>query len=136
MSTDLAHDADRPRRRTDRSGDESRNPAGSWDRFLPAGWSSAVDPPLYVEHYREYEIAAQRSVGYDADDRPCFTAHEFTLTRSQAAGDAPPREVIAYAEEMAAWRLHDQRWLVFRLTRNDPGGLPRSFYALSPEMPR
>ena len=114
----------------------SRKPAaGLWLRYLPDIWRDAVDVPLTIAHHREYEMDATRSVGYDADDRPCFTAHHFVLTVTAATPEGP-REEPAYCEEMAAWRLHDERWLVFRIISASTGVLPRGFYAISPHMPR
>lgn len=113
-------------------GDSSRD----WDRHLPEDWRDAVEMPLYFEHYSEYEINAQRSVGYDADDQPCFTAHRFQLTRLVSDDDEEFYEIVAYSEELAAWRLRDERWLVFRTSSTDNRGQPRGFYAFSPQMPR
>ncbi len=107
-----------------------------WRARLPPNWRDAVDAPLYFRHYREYEIDAQRTVGYDEDDRPCFVAHEVFLTRLSSDDDEEFYESIAYADSMSAWRLHDGRWLVLRITQ--PGGcaIDGGFYAISPEIPR
>jgi hypothetical protein len=108
----------------------------NWLKHLPEEWLDAVDAPLHFEHYSEYEIAAERSVGYDADHRPCFTGHRFELTRLVSDDDEEFYEVVTYAEEMAAWRLRDERWLVFRRTTASDCTSPRGFYAFSPDMPR
>lgn len=108
----------------------------AWLRHLPGEWRQAIEVPLYFEQYSEYEISAERAVGYDADDRPCFTTHRFLLTRLVSDDDEEFYEVVTYAEEMAAWRLRDERWLVFRRNSADQGGQPRSFYAFSTVMPR
>lgn len=102
--------------------------AVDWRHFLPRGWDQVVESPLYCRIYREYEMEASRCIGYDADDQPCFAAHRFVLDTS---GEPP-----GYAEEMAAWRLRDERWLVFRLVSTRSDVLPRGFYSISPEMPR
>lgn len=107
-----------------------------WAQHLPNEWRDAIDPPLYFEHYCEYEIAASRSVGYDADDLPCFTAHQFQLTQSATDDDEEFYEVVSHSEELAAWRLRDERWLVFRKDSTDSGQPPRSFYSVSRQMPR
>lgn len=104
-----------------------------WDRHLPDAWTDAVDQPLHFDHYSEYEIKAERTVGYDADHLPCFTSHSFTLPRP-ATDDASA--AFAYSEEMAAWRLRDERWLIFRTITTQPCNPPRGFYAISPDMPR
>lgn len=114
----------------------SEEPAARlWRRYLPDVWRDAVEAPLTIDHHREYEMEATRSVGYDADARPCYTAHRFVLTNA-APGTDGPREIPAYGEEMAAWRLRDERWLVFRIISAGNGALPRGFYAISPDMPR
>jgi len=99
-------------------------------RYLPETWRDSVESPLYVTEFREYEIDARRCVGYDADDQPCYTAHHYVL-----GTDQPGRPAV-YAEEMAAWRLRDDRWLVFRIIGVGTSALPRGFYVISPEMPR
>jgi hypothetical protein len=107
-----------------------------WLEHLPDEWLDAVEVPLYFEQYSEYEINAERAVGYDADDRPCFATHRFLLTSLVSDDDEEFYEVVAYAEEMVAWRMRDERWLVYRRNSANQGGQPRSFYAFSAEMPR
>jgi hypothetical protein len=107
-----------------------------WPRHLPDGWQDAVQAPLYFHQYSEYEIRADRTVGYDADDQPCFTAHRVELTRVASDDDEEFYEVVSYQEEMAAWRLRDERWLVFRIVSTSHCNPPRGFYAFSQRMPR
>ena len=107
-----------------------------WLDHLAAEWLNAVDPPLYFEQYSEYEIRAERAVGFDADDQPCFTSHRYLLTDLVSDDDDSFYEVVAYCEEMAAWRLRDGRWLVYRRNSANRGGEPRSFYTFSQSMPR
>lgn len=108
----------------------------AWREHLPDEWRDAIEAPLYFEQYSEYEINAERAVGYDADDRPCFATHRFLLTELVTDDDDEFYEVVAYAEEMAAWRMRDERWLVYRRNSAHQGGQPRSFYAFSAAMPR
>ncbi|WP_051295480.1 hypothetical protein [Azonexus hydrophilus] len=103
---------------------------------MPRKWQDAVDAPLYFHHYREYEIDAQRTVGYDEDDRPCFIAHEVILTRLSSDDDEEFYETVSYAESMNAWRLHDDRWLVLRSTQPTPCTRNGVFYAIHQDMPR
>lgn len=115
---------------------ESAAEAVDWQRLLPREWRDAADVPLHFRHYREYEMLAERTVGYDEDERPCFVTHRFALTRLLSDDDEEFYEAVALAEEMTAWRLHDGRWLVLRNTRPDPGSKNGDFYAIHPEMPR
>ncbi len=110
--------------------------AASWNNLLPAEWAKLAEPPLHFAHYSEYEIAAERTVGYDADDRPCFTAHRFMLTNPASDDDETFYPVVTHSEEMAAWRLRDERWLIFRKVGNEHSDPPRVFYSFSQEMPR
>lgn len=119
-----------------RAGTELATASANWEQHLPAGWRNAVEIPLYFNQYSEYEISAERCIGYDADDAPCFTAHRFQLTSLATDDDEEFYEVVSYSEELAAWRLRDERWLVFRQTSSHNCGAGRSFYALSPDMPR
>jgi hypothetical protein len=107
-----------------------------WLAYLPAEWRETVEPPLYFERYSEYEIRAERTVGYDADDQRCFTAHRYVLTSLASDDDEEFYELVTYSEEMAAWRLRDERWLVYRRISTNNCNHSRSFYALSPDMPR
>lgn len=107
-----------------------------WESHLPDEWLDAVDAPLYFEQYSEYEISADRTVGYDADDQPCFTAHRFELTEPASDDDEEFYEVVTYSEELAAWRLRDERWLVYRRSSAGDCRSPRGFYAFSQTMPR
>lgn len=108
----------------------------AWLEHLPDEWLDAIEAPLYFEQYSEYEINAERAVGYDADDRPCFATHRFLLTELVSDDDDEFYEAVAYAEEMATWRMRDGRWLVYRRNSAHQGGQPRSFYAFSNTMPR
>jgi len=110
--------------------------AADWLRLLPAEWRDAIDPPLYFRRYREYEMLAERTIGYDEDERPCFIAHQFTLTRLSSDDDEEFYETVAFAEEMTAWRMRDGRWLVLRNTQADPGSKNGDFYAIYPDAPR
>lgn len=106
-----------------------------WKKFLPCAWLDAVDAPLYFERHVEYEMNAERVIGRDADDRPCYTAHHFDLTRLASDDDEDFYEVVSYSEAMAAWRLRDGRWLIFRSIQKLHCKDTRSFYTISPEMP-
>lgn len=108
----------------------------AWRSHLPHEWLDAVESPLYFEQYSEYEISAGRSVGYDADDRPCFTSHYYLLTSLASDDDEEFYEVVTYCEEMSAWRMRDGRWLIYRRNSTSQTDEPRSFYAFASDMPR
>jgi hypothetical protein len=108
----------------------------SWNAHLPAEWHDAVDAPLYFHCYREYEMHARRAVGYDTDDQPCFTTYSFALTRLVSNDDEEFYEEISCSELLAAWRLRDERWLIFRQVRSDQCEPTRGFYSIAPSMPR
>jgi len=118
------------------AGDSLKAYSPNWSEHLPGIWRDAVEAPLYFKRYSEYEISAERALGYDADERPCFTSHRFMLTSLASDDDEEFYEVVTYSEEMAAWRLRDERWLVYRLIATNNCNLPRGFYVLSPDMPR
>jgi len=109
--------------------------AQRWAVFLPRAWQDAVDAPLYFERHVEYEMSAERVIGYDVDDSPCYTAHHFDLTSLASDDDEDFYEVVTYSEEMAAWRLRDSRWLIFRRIQKLHCKDSSSFYTISTEMP-
>jgi hypothetical protein len=108
----------------------------AWRHHLPQEWQDAIEAPLYFEQHREYEISAGRSVGYDADDRPCFTSHYYLLTSLASDDDEEFYEVITYCEEMSAWRMRDGRWLIYRQKSDNQCNQPGSFYIFATCMPR
>lgn len=126
--------AHREARRSNCTDTDASSP--NWAEHLPAIWREIAEAPLYFKQYSEYEMSAERTLGYDADDHPCFTSHRFMLTSLASDDDEEFYEVLTYSEEMAAWRLRDERWLVFRLISTNNCYPSRGFYVLSPEMPR
>jgi hypothetical protein len=109
----------------------------SWQRYLPPEWRAQVEAPLELRHYQDYEMAAERVVGYDADDKPCYTAYRFSLMEPCSDDGREFYSVLTYGEELAAWRLRDERWLVWRQIRaREENAKARSFYCLAQNMPR
>ncbi|MDR1936605.1 MAG: hypothetical protein LBS49_13700, partial [Candidatus Accumulibacter sp.] len=93
--------------------------------------------PLDIHRYRDHEIAAERYVGYDKDGNPCFTAYRFGFFEPRSDDDEAFYTVLAYGESLAAWRLRDERWLIWRETRSEENcGEAKSFYRIGKEMPR
>ena len=83
----------------------------------------------------EHAVGYVGYVGYDADDNPCFISHRSQLSTLAPDDSNGIYEPVTHSEEMASWRLRDERWLVFHLSSTN-GNLPRGFYAFNPEMPR
>lgn len=108
-----------------------------WRRHLPEAWAEAVIPPLWFKTYDEYEIAARKQLGYDTEDRPCFYTHAYLLKTLHSDDGEDFYETTAYGELVCAWRMRDDRWLIFRITHGGEDCRPnQGFYAFSQEMPR
>ncbi|MDR2164623.1 MAG: hypothetical protein LBO79_03135 [Zoogloeaceae bacterium] len=108
-----------------------------WRARLPAAWRALADPPLELRRYRDEELAAERMVGYDADGNACYTAHRFCIVEPRSDDDETFYAVVTYGEELAAWRLIDERWLIWRRIRTEESPEDaRGFYSLSEEIPR
>lgn len=112
-------------------------PDPDWQQALPAEWRAAAVAPLSFAIHREYEMPACRSFGYDADGAPCYYRHAFLLGAPRSDDDEEFYEAVVYGEEVEAWRLRDERWLVWRIVRQDEDcRAPRGFYSFSEQMPR
>ena len=107
-----------------------------WFRRLPVELLDRISEPVSLEPYEEYEMDARRYVGFDATGVPCFTSHVFHIMRPASDDDVTYYEVACFKEEMAAWRLPDNRWLVFRLVENSSCTSSEGTYTLSDTMPR
>jgi hypothetical protein len=111
-----------------------------WLAHLPAEWRDLVDPPWEFRQYQDDQgeaLAAVRVVGYDVDGQPCYTAHRVDFIEPRSDDDEVFYTVVTYGEELAAWRLRDERWLIWREIRTEENQEDaRSFYSLSQEMPR
>jgi hypothetical protein len=103
-----------------------------WWSCLPDEWRGQVIEPLAFEVFREHELEAARVFGYDPDGAPCYYAHRFRLHEPGAAGGT----ALSYAEEVVAWLLRDERWLIHRTVRVGENGEAQSFYSFSETMPR
>jgi hypothetical protein len=113
----------------------SRDP--EWQKALPVEWRDATIAPLHFKQYREYEIPASRTLGYDEEGQPCYYRHTYIISSLRSDDDEEFYESIAYGEEVQAWRLRDERWLIWRIVHED--GVcrgNRGFYSFSESMPR
>ena len=113
----------------------NHRPTIDWRLDLPRQWRRQVIAPLTIERFRDYEMAAERSIGRDENEQPCYMAARVVVTDVRSDDDEEYYQVAAYAEATSAWRLRDGRWLVYRLIRRD-GEEGSGFYSLGEHMPR
>lgn len=108
-----------------------------WQRHLPKSWRAVVDVPLYFKRFREHELPASRSLGLDENYQPCYCAHSVVIPELRSDDDEEYYQVVTYAEQLAAWRLRDGRWLIFRRVGGADCTAPlKDFYSFSDTMPR
>jgi hypothetical protein len=108
-----------------------------WLHRLPVVWRTQVEPPWEFHQYHDEELGAVRVVGSDIDGQPCYTTWRFSLIEPRSDDDETFYSVEAYGEELAAWRLHDERWLIWREIRTEETPESgHSFYSFSATMPR
>ena len=72
--------------------------AHNWRGYLPDAWADRVEAPLWVEEFQEYQLDAQRWVGYDADEQPCYTAHHYALPAQDALQITDDKGVVVNFE--------------------------------------
>lgn len=113
----------------------TRKPAIDWRHDLPKEWRRLVVAPLEIERFRDYEMAAERMVGRDEDERPCYCNSRVVVMETRSDDDEEFYQVAAYAESLKAWRLRDGRWLIHRLITRE-GERGSAFYSFSESMPR
>lgn len=96
-----------------------------------------VVSPLRFEVCSEYEIDADRTTGFDESDLPCYCAYRYVLTETRLDEDDMFFEEPVYMEHCVAWRLRDERWLVYRsVFGSGDGDCPHAFFSFSDSMPR
>ena len=108
----------------------------AWKAGLPRRWLGGVIVPAYFVRYREYEIRAERIVGFEYEDQPCYCEHRVDFgglePGTAAAGGAPQ-----YWEHSSAWRLVDGHWLILkRLRSGSDVAQVQEFFCLAEQMPR
>lgn len=106
----------------------------TWADHLPKDWKALVVSPLAFDVFRDYEADAERTVGRDEDGTACYHAHRYVLRETRSDDDEEFYEVVAYREELAAWRLRDGRWLAWRLVAAEEMG-GRAFFSIGQEPP-
>ena len=113
----------------------NHRPVLEWRQHLPREWRRLVVAPLTIERFRDYEMAAERTIGRDEDESPCYFATRFVVTDLRSDDDEEYYQVATYAEALTAWRLRDGRWLIHRMI-NREGEDATTFYSFSEQMPR
>ena len=114
----------------------SNCPRPDWQIFLPSEWRDMVIEPFDFKQHREYEMAAARCFGYDIDGTTCYYTHNYALNQSRSDDDEEFYEVVAYGETVHAWRLRDERWLIYRVVYTGGECAPaRGFYSFAEQHP-
>lgn len=112
-------------------------PAIAWQQDLPSSLMALVVAPIRFKVAQEYEMAADRTKGYDQQNHPCYCAFRYVRTQLRSDDDEVFYEAPVYAEMLTSWKLEDERWLIFREVVGDfDRGLIHSHFALSETMPR
>ncbi|CAM3320453.1 hypothetical protein [Polaromonas hydrogenivorans] len=108
-----------------------------WWQDIPSPIRPLVVPPVSFDVLQDYEMAADRTQGYDGRHEPCYCAFRYVLTQLRSDDDEVFYEAPVYAEMLTSWRLLDQRWLVCRTTvHNFDRGECQTSLSLSDTMPR
>ena len=109
----------------------------SWWQHLPSPLRDVVVAPVRFDVLQDYEIAADRTKGYDSAHQPCFCAFRYVLTQLRSDDDEVFYEAPVYSETLTSWRLPDDRWLVCHTTTgNTDRGEVQTRLSLSNSMPR
>lgn len=107
-----------------------------WQHGLPSEWRAAAITPFSFASYREYEIPATRTLGYDQDGDPCYCRLAYLLGTLRSDNDEEFYEAVVYGEEVHAWRLRGARWLIWRIEYQDDYDRHRGAYNLADRMPQ
>jgi hypothetical protein len=104
-----------------------------WSDRLPMLWRSLTIGPMWVDVNRDEDAGAERWLGYDEEEHPCYCRYRFHVPIGNLAGSSDG----VYSEDLAAWLMRDGRWLIHRIiTCQADAGKSYSFYAFSESMPR
>lgn len=108
-----------------------------WSARLPLLWRSLTIGPLWVDVNRDLDVGAERWVGYDEEEQPCYCRYCFQIDIGSVAGGVPSGREPGYREDLAAWRMRDGRWLIHRVIHcHADDRQSYAFYAFSERMPR
>lgn len=104
-----------------------------WSDRLPPTWKPLANQPMWVEIQRDSDSQAERWLGFDEDESPCFCRYIFQIPLGQSHEPG----VSMYGEDLAAWRLRDGRWLIHRTIQCQADSQAYyAFYAFSETMPK
>ena len=108
-----------------------------WREDLPEDWRAQVVRPAFFVQHKEYEIAAERVIGYETEEEACYCRFRAEITEWCTDEEGDWCIVPLYGEHLSAWRLIDDRWLVLRrLFHQEDGASSHAFFSFSEEMPK
>lgn len=108
-----------------------------WREGLPPDWLAQVVQPVFFSRHRDYEIEAERVIGYEVEDEPCYCSYRVVLTELRSDDDETWFMQPVHAERLTGWRLVDARWLILRQISQGEDCLGvQAFFSFSGEMPR
>ena len=109
----------------------------AWMDGLPPDLIGMVVEPVRFDIASDFELAADRSLGLDAEGQACFCAFRYVRTALRSDDDEIYYQAPVYAETVTAWRLKDSRWLASHTTiGNFDAGAARTWLSISQDMPR
>lgn len=109
-----------------------------WRLGLPGEWLSQVVRPWIFTRQRDAGMDAERVLGYAAEgDEPCYCRFVATLRELRCDDDEHWYMAPTYGEQLAGWRLRDDRWLIHRrIFHGEDCQAAQSFFTFSDSMPR
>lgn len=108
-----------------------------WREGLPQDWLGQVVRPVFFSRHRDYEIEAERVIGYEVEDEPCYCSYRVVLAELRSDDDETWFMALSHAEQLIGWRLVDDRWLIRRqISQGEDCQGSQAFFTLSAEMPR
>lgn len=96
------------------------------DKYLPLNWRDALPLPTHIRNIFQPDGKLERCIGYDVTNQACFTCYTKPLKNEQR----PPFT----SEEVHAWRVKKDQWLVFRLVSTNESP-PLAHYEFNAEIP-
>jgi len=86
-----------------------------WQELLTAEWLPLVITPASLNPDQACEIGAKRVFGFDANGRRCYYARRFAIPTLRSDDNDEFYKASAYREQVEAWLLMDDRWLIYKL---------------------